>query len=389
MADQALLEKYVGLPARLDEFRLAAVGAAQSERTDHDGAADPEAVRSRCDDLWHRWLTLPEVDVAERAVRKLSEIHAVIAPTGKSPLQGDLDDLDGLLRRHNITGGLFTPFRQRFLNRIDDVIGGITSLLVRIGGVATAELGIWSEAQCSVVQLFEAGLSQLAAVQARTGAGDWAVTVRIQGWADAGAAAFLSGTDDAQVAVTAPARPAASYDGVMTALETALAQLEDAVAAELSAMARTCRDVAGIGDAGAGIRHRYDLEGGLGLLEITDGDQLADGINFRLGDASPLWTTILPGIGEHLHGAYREIIFAYYPYAGFYWSGERLAGSMTTLDAYKGATDLLMELLGDLRQEVFDAADTLQAGVRDFEQQDDATQQALDRIRQRIESHHH
>jgi hypothetical protein len=455
MVDKAVLDRFGGLSARLGEYRLAAIDAYMKEQgwvvdgsdytypdtlstytvarpgADGEGGGKgswsndlPQSgeidmtgefntVRERCDNVWSRWLSY-NVDQAsaEKAVDALAEALAIMAAEGTvqdGNSQGtgligvDFDDLENLMNNINIEGGLFDAFRSEFLLKLRPVSDNLAGLIIKVGGAAMAELGLWAEQKCAAVLLFEDSLDKLKATTTSTDA-DWSVFFKITGWAIAGAACFISGGTAATVIgaagvantilsdvtkTDAPA-PEAKYSSIMGAVEKTKSDLVTAIDAELGKIGATCDGVANIGDTGDNTRARYQIDDPAtkgkeeGSLHVTDGSQLAQGISFQLSSIKRVWTTILPHVSTKLTNCNSQLAKAEYPHDGWFCGGLPTGNDSATLASYDSAIGLLIELVSLLKQDVENAAANLDLGVRDLNEQNAASQSALDGLQKKI-----
>lgn len=370
-----------------------------------------DAVRQRCDAIWDRWLS-SNVDQAsaEKAANALAEAHAIIAAEGTvvdgnsegtGTINIEFEDLAAIVNEHHVSGGLFDAFRKNFLFKLDDVTGNIDALLIKVGGAACAELAVWAEQKCTAVLLFEDSLAKLKAARTSSSA-SWETFFKIAGWAVAGGAAFISGgaaavlgvasvgvAVGADVTKTSVPEPATEYESIMSTVENAKKDLVKAIDTELAAIRDDCMAIADIGDTGPNTRAKYQIddpgtkerEGG---LTITDGSQLAAGISFDLNKVSRIWTSVLPNVASSLRTCNSQLAKAEYPSGGFVCLGLPTGGDYGALAAYDSALGLLIELVGLLKQDVSNAADNLELGVRDLNNQDAASQSALDALHRRV-----
>lgn len=455
MVDADVLARFDGLYARMGEYRRAAIDAAMKEAgwvVDGDSYTYPDtlstytverpgpdgeggghgtwsndlpqtgeidktgefaSVRARCDAIWSSWLQ-NNVDqaTAEKAVNALADAHAVIAAegtvmngnsTGTGLIAAEYDDLESLMNNYDISGGLFDAFRSQFLLRLRPVSDSIAGLLIKVGGAATAELGLWAEQKCAAVMLFEDSLAKLKATTTSSNA-DWSVFFKITGWAIAGTAAFVSGgpagvalgalgvanTVLADVTKTTVAAPAAKYSSIMSTVESAKQNLVSAIDTELDAIIGNCNSVANIGETGPNTQARYQIDNPAttnvheGGLHVTDGSQLAEGISFQLSQVQRIWTAILPNVVANLTNCNAQIAKAEYPRAGFYCLGLPTSNDGTALASYDNAIGLLIDLVNLLKQDTGNAAENLQLGVADLNAQDSSSQAALDALQARI-----
>ena len=453
MVDSAVLARFPGLHAQLGRYKRAAIDAmmkgggwtveetqyTQNSTTSYYWADRPgpdgegggkggwsndlpqtgeddytksfDAVRSRCDEIWDRWLS-SNVDQAsaEKAVNALAEAHAIIAAEGTvvngntegtGTINIEFEDLEAIVNEHHVSGGLFDAFRKNFLFKLDDVTGNIDGLLIKVGGAACAELAVWAEQKCTAVLLFENSLAKLEAVKTSGGA-SWETFFKIAGWAVAGGSAFISGGASAvlglaSVAVSVGAdvtktpvpEPKTEYESIMSTVEKAKADLVTAIDTELAAIRDDCTAVATIGDTGPNTKARYQIDDPAtkdheGELAVTDGSQLSAGISFSLSKVSRIWTSVLPNVAASLGKANSQFAKAEYPHAGFVCYGLPTGGDFGALSAYDSSLQLLIELVGLLKQDVNNAADNLELGVRDLNNQDAASQAALNGLHKRI-----
>lgn len=371
-----------------------------------------DAVRARCDAIWDRWLS-SNVDQAsaEKAVNALAEAHAIIAAEGTvvdgnsegtGTINVEFEDLEAIVAEHHVSGGLFDAFRKNFLFKLDDVTGNIDALLIKVGGAACAELAVWAEQKCTAVLLFENSLAKLEATRTSSSA-SWETFFKIAGWAVAGGAAFISGGASAALGLTSVAvsvgadvtktsvpEPATEYESIMSTVEKAKSDLVTAIDTELAAIRDDCTAVADIGETGPHTKARYQIDDPAtnereGRLDITDGSQLSAGISFDLGKVSRIWTSVLPNVASSLGKTNAQFAKAEYPHDGFVCLGLPTAGDFGALSAYDNAVQLLIELVGLLKQDVTNAADNLELGVRDLNNQDAASQAALAALHNRIQ----
>lgn len=453
MVDSAVLARFPGLHARLGEYKRAAIDAMMkangwtveedqytqnsttsyywADRPGPDGegggkggwsndlpqtgeddyTASFNAVRSRCDDIWDRWLSSNTDQAnATHAVNALAEAHAIIAAEGTvvdgnsegtGTINVEFEDLEAIVSEHHVSGGLFDAFRKDFLFKLDDVTGNIDALLIKVGGAACAELAVWAEQKCTAVLLFENSLAKLNAARTASSA-SWETFFKIAGWAVAGGSAFISGGASAALGLASVAvsigadvtktpvpEPKTEYESIMSTVEKAKADLVSAIDTELAAIRDDCTAVADIGSTGPNTKAKYQIDDPStkeheGELSITDGSQLSAGISFDLAKVSRIWTSVLPNVASSLTKTGAQFAKAEYPHDGFVCLGLPTSGDFGALAAYDSSLQLLIELVGLLRQDVTNAADNLELGVRDLNNQDAASQAALDGLQKTI-----
>ena len=359
-----------------------------------------DAIRSRVDEAFGPWLTLPDpaaigrnVEVCRQVTRRLSGAASATAAgqTGAGVIASNV----ALIMESSdaMAGKAAAAYKATFLARIGPAVGGLQGISLVQGAAIAAEQGLWDSAREVVVEIVEKATRQMEAIYAGGAPGSWNVALTVAGWAVKGVQAFASGgvsgalevaglgleiLNGAEVGEVRQDFVGSEVETALASIESGLAALNDKIRGEEEALRKNlASNLSNIRND----RSSYDLvTDPIALEEIDDGGVMR--MDYAL--VRDIYETYMPNIAGEL----TEI--APLNMTALISDANRDAalgvGGDGILPEWYAINITLCQLLDEMQRDVVNSAHNLEYAARDIQQHDDDSAQALRRIVEQMDS---
>jgi hypothetical protein len=356
-----------------------------------------DTIRERVDSALRKWQDLPipsEFDPLLDSMRAANVALGVVPSkdggtvTGTGFIGPNLTLIE--TNCEYMSGGIITAFKTKFLLSLGNCIAGHHGITVVLGEALASEKAMWEKARQDVANAVEAATTALDSY-VKSGNADWTLTFGVLGAIITGAAAFVSG--GATVALSGAgagvtllkevndakdreaAQPDQSFEGIMTAYEQVLTDLNGTIKTAEQALDNNF--TTNIGHIGP--ESGFDLDAPLKDVD-DDSDLHLEGSPTIIHDKSLIFEitgTAMPAVADevvkaqgHLDVASDSGPFSRDAAVGLGYNG--------CFNNWSSLLWLSWRLLADLEWEIRAGAKTLELAIEDMGQVDTDAADALE-----------